>query len=118
MELDRLTVSLLFPFIAFSKKDPATDNVFRYSQLWATFRYTFPYWSHWNIAYTKQGKRKLAITRALRVLATGILIFSLISARRRGITFADFRNILRYSIMEMLHRVEKALRSARNAIKL
>ncbi|PVI08437.1 FAD/NAD(P)-binding domain-containing protein [Periconia macrospinosa] len=66
-----------------------------FSQIDFWRRCTFPTWSHWNIAYTKQGIARLRRRRALRVLGLALGVIGVYRARQSGVRLKDIISNIR-----------------------
>jgi hypothetical protein len=65
--------------------DGWNSTVLPYSQIWYWYRCMFPRWRDWDITYTRKGQVKIALARAIRVLALASAILGVYWARKSGV---------------------------------
>lgn len=65
--------------------DGWNSTVLPYSQIWFWYRCMFPRWRDWDITYTWKGQVKIALARAVRLLALASVILGAYWARKSGV---------------------------------
>jgi hypothetical protein len=99
------------------REDGWNSTVLPYSQIWATWQYAFPKWRHWNIAYTKQGRRRLVLARAMKALLAAAIIFELVRLRQRSLSsLKDIKSTFRSSLTGILTVAQNSLQSLKEVI--
>ncbi|KAF1956395.1 FAD/NAD(P)-binding domain-containing protein [Byssothecium circinans] len=83
-------------------EDGWNSTTYPYSQIDFWRRCTFPVWSDWNIAYTKQGISRMQRKRALRVLSFILAVVGIYRARRNGVRLADVWRQIRQLLISVL----------------
>lgn len=100
------------------REDGWNSTVLPYSQVWATWQYMFPKWSHWTFHYTPKGKRKLFVSRVLRLLIVATAAYSAVQLYQQGLSVATLKANGRKYLKMGFNTVQFALMALRNKLEI
>lgn len=100
------------------REDGWNSTVLPYSQVWATWQYRFPRWSDWNFVYTAKGRRRLLVSRLLRLAIVATATMGAFRLYNEGnLSIGGLKRAGMDTLAMVIDNVQGGLTAAKNALR-